>query len=128
MIKGVPADEAWRFRPQLDHFAKRSLGRWRGDALEMDVRQGRRQLYVAAIEGEILGVAMTGLSPEAVHVDAVTGRHRALWIAELEAHMTEWAKATGRKRVIALARPGWAPEAKALGYREAHREFVREVA
>lgn len=127
MIYALPPEQAWEVRQYLDHFASRSLGRWHGDGLEQDVRGGLRQVYVAVEDDRMLAVMMTRVDPENVFVDAVTGRERERWIADFEAHMTEWARATGRKRVIALARPGWAREARELGYREAHREFVREV-
>lgn len=127
MIYALPPEQVWEVRRYLDHFACRSLGRWHGDALEQDVRNGLRQVYLAVADDQLLAVMMTHVDQENVFVDAVTGRERERWIADFEAHMSEWAKATGRKRVIALARPGWAREARELGYREAHREFVREV-
>lgn len=128
MIRGIPAaqypQERDRVLPFLEGFAKRSLGMWRVADLERDILGRDRQVWCI---NNYQALCLTHLSPEAVHLDACAGVRRHEWQDAMDAEMTAWAKALGKKRIIALVRPGWAKFGAARGYRETHREMTLEI-
>lgn len=128
MIVGIPADHYAEFRdelaPFLRGFAKRSLGRWTYESLEMDILRRERQVWNIH---DFQALAMTSVGADAVNIDAAAGVRRHEWQAELDDVLREWARSLGKKRIIALVRPGWAKWGKTRGYREAHREMTLEL-
>lgn len=126
VIRGV--QDIHSIEAELQGIAARSLGRWTLIDLQAALLGGRKQAYEAVEDGERFAVMLTRVHPEGVYIEAATGRERHRWAAEFDAAMEAWARALGVPRVFAMVRPGWAREAKALGWREVHREFVKEVA
>lgn len=128
MIRGVPAaiygdhrGEAW---PYLLHFASRDLDGMTAHDLEMGIIARQRQLWSI---NDWQAVALTMLTDEAVRITHCAGRGRKDWQEAFDDEMQAWARALGKRRVVALVRPGWARFGKARGYREAHREMAIEV-
>lgn len=128
MIVGVPAHDLLQhmdsLRPFLENFAKRSLGRWTVDGLTRAILQREKQVWNIR---DWQAACLTSLSEENVNIEAAAGIRRHEWQAELDNELRAWGRALGKKRVIALVRPGWAKFGKAQGYREAHREMVVEI-
>lgn len=86
--------------------------------------EGKRQAWVV---NDWQGLVLTDVTRLAVRITHGAGRNRNEWIDEFHAHIREWAKHLGKKRIISLARVGWSKDAKARGFRETHREFVMEL-
>jgi len=126
-IEGVPPERVGEIEVALRHFAMRSHERWDVETLALELVVGDRQAWVARDGDEVLAVMLTRVKPEGVYIDAAAGKDRHKWAAAFDAEMERWAMHHGAKRIFAMARPGWAREAKALGWREVHREFVKEV-
>ena len=128
MIEGIPAAEYIKHRdeisPFLQGFARRSLGRWTPEQLEMDIIHRDRQVWNIH---DFQALCMTSVDREVVNIDACAGVRRHEWQEELDETIRWWAKQLGKKRIIALVRPGWAKFGKTQGYREAHREMVVEL-
>lgn len=128
MILGIPSWEYIEHRdkitPFLQGFARRSLGRWTAEHLEMDIIRAARQVWNI---NDFQALAMTSVGPEAVNIEACAGVRRHEWQEELDETIRYWARELGKKRIIALVRPGWARFGRAQGYREAHREMVLEL-
>lgn len=128
MIAGILADHYLEHREQLEPFlrgfAKRSLGRWTYESLEMDIIRRDRQVWNIH---DFQAVGMTSVGPEAVNIDAASGVRRHEWQEEFDETVRKWARSLGKKRIIATVRPGWARFGKARGYREAHREMTLEL-
>lgn len=128
MIQGIPSAQYVEYRdeimPFLQGFARRSLGRWTPEQLEMDIIKAKRQVWSIK---DFQALCMTSVGPEAVNIEACAGVRRHEWQEDLDNTLREWAKAMGKARIIALVRPGWAKFGKRQGYREAHREMVLEL-
>ena len=126
MIRGVDAAEVeWdRIEPFLKNFADRSHGFWTVRSLWDAIEAERKQVYVV---DDYRAVILTSVGDEYIRIEAAAGSDRESWQAELDDLMADWARASGRSRIFCLARPGWARFAKLRGYREIHREFVREI-
>ena len=128
MIWGVPAVKYPEYKesilPFLENFASRSMGRWTVEELEAAITEREKQVWVF---GEFQMVCLTSLSRESVNIEACAGIRRGEWQELLDDKIIEWGQALGKKRVIALVRPGWAKFGKSRGYREAHREMVRSI-
>lgn len=128
MINGIPAAQYLDYRekvlPFLSKFAELSLGRATVESLEAAI--GRRERQVWAIN-EFQAVCVTSLSPESVNIDFAAGVRRHEWQQELDEEMRKWARALGKKRVIAHVRPGWSKWGNSRGYKEAYREMVLEI-
>lgn len=128
MIRGVPVEQFAavydRVAPFLDNFAERSpLGSTRAD-IERSILERDAQLWVI---GDFQAVAITNVTPEAVHITHCAGERRQDWQEAFDEEMRAWARALGKKRVVATVRPGWARWGKTRGYKEAHRQMVVEV-
>lgn len=128
MIRGVTADDFPRVRgkvmPFLEHFADRSpLGGTAAD-LAAVILERDAQLWVI---GDFQAVALTEVTPDAVHITHCAGERREDWQQAFDDEIRAWARALGKKRVVATVRPGWARWGKSRGYREAHRQMVVEV-
>ena len=126
MIAGVEAAAVdWdRMEPFLKNFADRSHGRWTVHSLWQAIEAERFQAYVV---DDYKAVALTTVGDDYIRIEAAAGSDRESWQADLDDMMADWARETGRSRIFCLARPGWASFAKSRGYREIHREFVREI-
>lgn len=125
---GIPAVELptyWdNLQPFFENFAHRSLGRWTVKSLISDVESRERQVWSIR---DFQAVCLTSVSPESVNIDACAGIRRHEWQEELDDTLRDWARSLGKKRIIALVRPGWSKFGKKQGYREAHREMVLEL-
>lgn len=128
MIVGIPAAQYLDHResvlPFLENFARRSLGRWTVDQLEVDVMARDRQIWNI---NDFQAVGMTSVGAEAVNIEACSGVRRHEWQEEFDDTVKKWARSLGKKRIIATVRPGWARFGKARGYRETHREMTLEL-
>jgi hypothetical protein len=110
--------------PFLEHFASRSLGRWTPEGLDAAILERDKQLWII---GDLQAVCLTSVGPEAVNIEACAGTNRREWQEALDDEIRAWAKALGKKRIIATVRPGWSRWGKTRGYRMAHAEMVLEV-
>ena len=90
----------------------------------MDIIHRDRQVWNIH---DFQALCMTSVDREVVNIDACAGVRRHEWQEELDETIRWWAKQLGKKRIIALVRPGWAKFGKTQGYREAHREMVVEL-
>lgn len=127
-IAYVPPEGAVDHASALEGFAARSLGRWTADRLLADVQARLRQMWAAMDGDEVLAVMLTRVEPEGVYIDAAAGRDRARWADAFDATVEAVARETGKRRIFANVRPGWAKDGQRLGWKEVHREFVKEVA
>lgn len=120
------ADEWENIFPAFKSFEERSDGRWTVDYLINEVVRRHKQVWNV---NDWQAVALTSVGPEAAYItmEACYGRDMGEWYAELEETIEAWAKALGARRMFGLARPGWTKAFKAQGYREIHREFVKEI-
>lgn len=113
-----------RLRPFLQNFADRSDGRWTAEELETAIRCRDKQVWIA---GDWQAVVLTEVGPTWVTITHGAGEDRATWQVEMDATITAWAREMGKTHLFALTRPGWAKLGKMRGYREIHREFVKEI-
>lgn len=122
---GVPVSEIDRsVMPWLEHFASRSHGTMTAGDLYNDLMNEERQLWVC---GDWQAVVLTSVQDNAVSIDCCAGDRREEWQDMVDMVVTAWARTLGKRWVRSVARPGWARYARARGYREAHREFVKEA-
>lgn len=128
MIWGIHAADvplyAGNLAPFLINFAEHSHARSTAIQLLEAVMREEMQVYVV---DDFKAVCLTSVHPEHIEINCCAGSDREDWQDELEAHVAEWAKAIGKKRVIMITRPGWSKWAKSRGYRLAHTELVREI-
>jgi hypothetical protein len=126
-VRGIPVEQIdWpRLEPFLAHFAGRSGGTATVDGLVTDIQKRIRQLWVC---GDWQAVLLTQVHPDCVSMDFCAGFRRQDWMDDMDAVICAWAKSLGKSRVKALVRVGWARHSKAYGYRETHREFLKEIA
>ena len=98
----------------------------RATALQLldQIMSEHMQVYVV---DDFKAVCLTTVHPDHIEINCCAGEDRTDWQDDLEAHIAEWARITGKERVIMIARPGWAKWAKGKGYRQAHVELVREL-
>lgn len=113
-----------RVIPFLENFAKRSHGRWTVEQLETDIMSKRKQCWSIK---DFQAVCLTSLGREEVNIEACAGTRRHEWQDALDAELREWARALGKKRVIAKVRPGWSKFGKKQGYKTAHYEMILEL-
>lgn len=128
MIVGIPSrelglvqDQVWPF---LENFAERSLGRVTAEGLFEAIRVRDRQLWVL---GDWQAVVLTSVGRESVTIEHCAGTDREDWQQEVDETICAWARSLGKRRVFSLARPGWAKYARERGFREIHREWVKEI-
>lgn len=121
--KDVPL-YAERLAPFLIDFADHSQARATAIQLLEAVMDERMQAYVV---DDFKAVCLTSVHPEHVEINCCAGSDREDWQDELEAHIAEWARAMGKKRVVMITRPGWSKWAKTKGYGLSHVELVREL-
>lgn len=128
MITGIPSvqipNEWERIRPFLENFAMRSHCRWTVDNLLMDLQNRQRQVWKV---NDYQALFLTSIYPDSVHIDALSGKNRKDWQDDVLEAMEHWARALGKRHVISMARPGWHKFFKGKGYREIHREYLKEV-
>ncbi|UNY40255.1 putative aminoglycoside acetyltransferase [Paracoccus phage vB_PmaP_KLEP18-1] len=117
-------DFADRLAPFLDNFVARSHGCHSLPEIVNRIRDARLQVWVC---GDFKAVAMTRTTEENVHIDFCSGSDRFDWQDDLHEEVAAWAKHIGRKRLFLMCRPGWSKRAKQVGFREIHRELVRDL-
>lgn len=108
--------------PLFEDCAALSRGDVTAERLAEDVQAARRQCYVAVIDGEVKGCALTRINPAGwLHVDFCAGRDADEWGVEMLCTFLAWAKDKGWP-VTAAFRRGWARKLplKELGFRETH--------
>lgn len=107
-------------------FEDRSDGRWTVPYLIEAVLMRQKQVWKV---NDWQAVAITSVGPNAEYVtlEACYGQDHKEWYSELEGEIEAWAKSMGAKRMFGMARPGWTKAFRAQGYREIHREFVKEI-
>lgn len=106
-VKAADADKwrealAWHF----ESFCRD--GSLRSDDLWADVKNKRRQLWVA-MKGEPIAAVLTTVSDDLLQTLVVThaaGKNMRDWL-HLWQVIEDWAKQIGCKRIEAVARPGW---------------------
>lgn len=130
MIYGILAEDFARnwgnIKPAFENFAERSDERWTIPYLVEEVLAKRKQVWRV---GDWRAVVITSVGPdhEYVTLEACYGEGYQDWYEELQSALEMWAKELGAKRMFGMARPGWTKAFKAQGYREIHREFVKEI-
>lgn len=128
MIQGVPPaqfDDLWpRVRPFFENFASREYDATAPEEYAEDVKAARRQLWVV---NDFQAVCLTYLSSDCVWITHCAGLRRHEWQNEVVDHLQDWARALGKRKVVAQARPGWSKLLRTRGYKEAHREMVLNV-
>lgn len=130
MIEGVLSTDFMKewdnIRPAFESFVDRSDKRWTMEFLIGSVMHRQKQVWKV---NDWQAVAVTSVGPDGEYVtlEACFGEGYQEWYAELEETIKAWAKALGAKRMFGMARPGWTKAFKAQGYREIHREFVKEI-
>ena len=124
MIRGIPASDypaveakVWPFLARIQRHDKDGITAQ--DYHQMIVNR-ERQLWVL---GDWEAIALTLITPEAVRLEWVVGKNRHKWQDVLDDELRKWGKALGKKRLLVMARPGWAKLAKERGYREMQRAF-----
>lgn len=113
-----------RIRPFLENFAARDLDGFTADDLERDILN--RNIQVWSIK-DFQALALTSVTPNAVRIGHCAGVRRHEWQEAFDDEMRAWAKALGKKRIVATVRPGWAKWGRLRGYREKHREMCLEI-
>lgn len=122
MIRGtVDRERLWPF---LENFAARSHGQMTADDFWNDIEAREKQAYVV---NDWQAVFVTSLHEEHIYMHGCAGERSDEWRGEVDDFMRAWARATGKKRLIGMVRPGWVRWAKTRGYMEAHRELILEV-
>ena len=118
----------WKdIEPFLQSVVDRSYGRWPIDKIEQDCITGQCQVWIVKENDKLISVVLTEIEPDSVTIVAGVGTNRHKWQSKLLNAIEEWTKAIGKKYIIAITRPGWASLFKGKGYREIHREWVREL-
>ena len=128
MIRGIPADAYPQYRgqvlPFLANFAARDLD---GETVaDFERRILDRDAQVWCIN-EFQALALTALTRDAVRITHAAGVRRQDWQEAFDEEIRRWGRALGKKRVVAMVRPGWARWGRTRGYREAHREMRIEL-
>jgi hypothetical protein len=118
-----PADIG-RLRPWLEHFAARSHGTTTAEALAEEIAGQLRQAWECL---DYQAVVLTSVHPDAVKIDFCAGRRRQDWQQDVDETVCAWARALGKRWVLGLVRPGWAGYARERGYREIHREMMKDL-
>lgn len=113
-----------RLRPFFENFAAREHDHTIAAEYEADLLSGLRQAWVI---NDFQAVCLTKLTTDCVRITHCAGLRRHDWQEELDDVLRQWARALGKKRIVALVRPGWAKFGRSRGYKEAHREMVTEI-
>lgn len=128
-VNGVPsalfdtvAERVWPF---LENFARRDVDGITAEEIANDIRNADSQLWIV---GDFQAVLVTRVTRDAVRLMMCAGVRRHEWQDAVDKEMREWARALGKKRIVALARPGWSAFGRDKGYREKHRQMVLELA
>lgn len=128
MIEGIPAaiypayrDRIWPF---LEGFEARDLDGVTAIDLDAEIRSRDRQVWSIK---DFQAVCLTFLTDDAVRISHCAGVRRHEWQEALDDELQAWGRALGKKRIVALVRPGWARWGRTRGYREAHREMTRNL-
>ena len=128
MIWGILSSDipeyAERLAPFLMNFAEKSHSRTTAVQLLDAIMAKDMQVYVA---DDFKAVCLTSVHPDHIEINCCAGEDRTEWQDELEAHIAEWARFMGKKRVIIIARPGWQKWARGKGYTPAHVELIRDL-
>lgn len=130
MIEGIWAEELaqeWEhIKPAFENFAERSDGRWSVPYLVESVLTKQKQIWKVN-DWQAVVVTSVGPNAEYVTMEAAYGSDMKDWYHELQEIVEMWAKEMGATRMFGMARPGWTKAFKAEGYKEIHREFVKEL-
>ena len=128
MIWGIHSSDipeyAERPAPFQMNFAEKSHSRTTAAQLLDAIMAKDMQVYVA---DDFKAVCLTSVHPDHVEINCCAGEDRTEWQDELEAHIAEWARFLGKKRVIMIARPGWQKWARGKSYTVAHVELIRDL-
>ena len=128
MIWGIHSSDipeyAERLAPFLMNFAEKSHSRTTAVQLLDAIMAKDMQVYVA---DDFKAVCLTSVNTEQNEINCCAGEDRTEWQDELEAHIAEWARFMGKKRVIMIARPGWQKWARGKSYTVAHVELIRDL-
>lgn len=115
---------AHRLAPFLQNFADRSHACHTVEGIVEHIRQKMLQVWVC---GDFQAVALTRVEPENVHIDFCSGSDRFDWQDALHEEVAAWGRHMGKKRIFIMGRPGWSKGAKGVGFREIHRQMMREL-
>ncbi|MGB1214835.1 MAG: hypothetical protein ACPG4X_15825 [Pikeienuella sp.] len=84
-------------------------GIYQPEDLVADIKDRKRQLWIAVSKGEVKAVLLTSISDDRLKTCMVThcaGENARAWL-HLFNVIEEWARAEGCKRIEATTRPGW---------------------
>ena len=106
--------------PQLEwHFNSFCrAGNFTPDELIEDIRQKRRQLWLAWENGPMAAV-LTSVKGNTLNVTHAAGHQADKW-EHLFEYLMDWGRSIGCERIEANARKGWEPVLKKHGLRKTH--------
>lgn len=127
-VRGVQSADFWtvadRVWPFLENFASRDVDGISAEEIATSIASAQRQLWVI---GDFQAVCITAVTKDAVRIQMCAGVRRNEWQQAVDEAIRAWALALGKKRIVAMARPGWARFGKTQGYKERHRQMVLEL-
>lgn len=123
-VEGVPAADFFEVadivRPFFARLERHDKDGMTAQEYEAEILDRRLQLWRL---GDWEAIAITKVTREAVRLEWVVGKNRNHWQDMLDEELRKWGRAMGKKRLIVLARPGWASLAKRRGFRELQRAY-----
>lgn len=123
-VDGIPAarlpDVIETVRPFLNRLERHDKDGMTAGEYEAEIFERRMQLWRL---GDWEAIALTRITREAVRLEWVVGKNRTVWQDVLDEELRKWGRSLGKKRLIVMARPGWASLAKKRGFRELQRAY-----
>jgi len=84
------------------------LGHLGAEELRADLKERKRQLWGYHVDGRIIGIAITRVTPNTCEIVGAAGTSTARGqIQELYEHIERWARENGRIRMRVIGRKGW---------------------
>ena len=125
---GKDARKHWDW---LEPYVARSIARnvdgFTTDDILQDVLAMRSLFLVIEDDDGVMVVSVLDILPDAVHVHTMTGRRMKTWIKLADEVIGGIAKALGKRNITTVARKGWLPNLKALGWSEHSVLIARKV-
>lgn len=127
-IEGIPAarfnDVADFVRPLLKRIERHDKDGETAEEYEARILSKGLQLWRL---GDWEAIALTCVTREAIRLEWVVGKNRHSWQNVLDNELRRWGRALGKKRLIVMARPGWAKLAKERGFKELQRTYEAKL-
>lgn len=127
-VEGIPAailpDVLHIVRPFLQRLERHDKDGKTWPEYEAQILNREAQLWRL---GDWEAIAITKVTREAVRLEWVVGKNRRIWQDALDEVLRDWGRTLGKKRLIVLARPGWAALAKKRGFKELQRAYEAKL-